>query len=59
MLCQNAMNNPEYDNKTYDLKYPESIQLFNIREDKDRYHPTQKPIALFEYLIKSPLILDK
>lgn len=53
MLTKNSLNNPEYDHKTYDLKYPESIQLFNVRADKDRFHPTQKPVALMEYLIKT------
>ena len=53
MLTKNAMNNPEYDNKTYDYKYPESIQLFNIRNEKNRMHPTQKPVTLLEYLIKT------
>ena len=63
MLTKNAMNNPEYDNKVYDEKYPESIQLFNIRDEKNRLHPTQKPVALMEYLIKTytnenELVLD-
>ena len=46
-----------------DLKYPSSVQYFNNR-DKDRgMHPTQKPIELFEYLIKTytnegDLVLD-
>ena len=53
MLTKNAMNKKEYDNKVYDEKYPESIQLFNIREEKCRLHPTQKPVALMEYLIKT------
>lgn len=36
-----------------DLKYPSSVQYFNNR-DRDRgMHPTQKPVALFEYLIKT------
>ena len=36
-----------------DLKYPSSVQYFNNR-DKDRgMHPTQKPVALMEYLIKT------
>jgi site-specific DNA-methyltransferase (adenine-specific) len=63
MLTKNAMNKPEYDNKVYDEKYPESIQLFNVREEKNRVHPTQKPVALMEYLIKTytnenELVLD-
>jgi len=46
-----------------ELRYPSSIQYFNNR-DKDRgMHPTQKPVALFEYLIKTytnegDLVLD-
>jgi site-specific DNA-methyltransferase (adenine-specific) len=53
MLGENSLNKKEYDNKIYDEKYPESIQFFNVREDKDRFHPTQKPIALMEYLVKT------
>lgn len=34
------------------LKYPKSI-LSVPREHKDLYHPTQKPVALLEYLIKT------
>ena len=32
-------------------RYPRSIQQFNL--DKDKLHPTQKPVALLEYLIKT------
>lgn len=32
-------------------RYPRSIQKF--AHDKDKYHPTQKPVALCEYLIKT------
>lgn len=36
------------------LRYPSSVQLFNNRRPTDRgLHPTQKPVALFEYLIKT------
>jgi site-specific DNA-methyltransferase (adenine-specific) len=43
------------------LRYPKTIQKFN--RDKDKLHPTQKPVALFEYLIKTytnegELVLD-
>jgi len=33
-------------------RYPTTILKFN-RELKNRYHPTQKPVALLEYLIKT------
>lgn len=32
-------------------RYPRDIQKF--AHDKDKYHPTQKPVALCEYLIKT------
>lgn len=50
--------------KVYDeLKYPSSVQYFNNREKNRGLHPTQKPVALFEYLIKTytnegDLVLD-
>lgn len=33
--------------------YPRSIQFVPTEGDKDRLHPTQKPVALMEYLIKT------
>ena len=33
------------------VRYPNAIQKFNF--DKDKFHPTQKPVALLEYLIKT------
>jgi len=50
--------------KKYDeLKNPSSVQYFNNRDKYRGLHPTQKPIALMEYLIKTytnegKLILD-
>ena len=46
-----------------DLRYPSSVQFFNNRTKNRGFHPTQKPIALFEYLIKTytqegDLVLD-
>lgn len=32
-------------------RYPRDVQKFT--HDKDKYHPTQKPVALLEYLIKT------
>jgi len=34
-------------------KYPVTIQKFNTSVQKGKLHPTQKPIALMEYLIKT------
>ncbi|MCK9578616.1 site-specific DNA-methyltransferase [bacterium] len=47
-----------------ELKYPSSIQYFNNNNDEEfGLHPTQKPIALFQYLIQTytnegDLVLD-
>ena len=35
------------------LRNPSSVQYFNNRESSRGLHPTQKPIALLEYLIKT------
>ena len=54
--------NKGYDNSAQDknLRVPSSVQLFNRERG---LHPTQKPVALFEYLIKTytnegDLVLD-
>ena len=41
-----------YVSNTSDMKYPKSIQKFNS-ERGYTVHPTQKPVALMEYLIKT------
>lgn len=43
--------------------YPKSYQYFSNADQKSKLHPTQKPVALFEYLIKTytnegDLVLD-
>ena len=54
----------EYNEMADTLRYPSSVQEFNNRASGDRgFHPTQKPVALFEYLIKTytnegDLVLD-
>ena len=35
------------------LRYPQSVQTFNNSDKNNQLHPTQKPVALFEYLIKT------
>lgn len=58
-----AMNG-KFNEMADELRYPSSVQEFNNRASGDRgLHPTQKPVALFEYLIKTytnegDLVLD-
>ena len=48
-----GLGREDYKGKVYDEKYPETIVEFNIRADGRKLHPTQKPVALMEYLIKT------
>lgn len=48
-----GLGREDYKGKVYDEKYPETIVEFNIRTDGRKLHPTQKPVALMEYLIKT------
>lgn len=46
-----------------DEKYPKSILTFSNAQQKGKLHPTQKPLTMFEYLIKTftkegELVLD-
>ena len=34
-------------------RYPRSVQVFPTDKQKTAVHPTQKPVALFEYLVKT------
>lgn len=43
-------NNNLYDSTD---RYPRSIQVFSTDTQNSSYHPTQKPVALLEYLIKT------
>jgi site-specific DNA-methyltransferase (adenine-specific) len=45
-------NRPKVDTKNEVERYPRSIQRFNTEKNKST-HPTQKPIDLLEYLIKT------
>lgn len=43
-----------YNNKVYEDKNPESIVFYNTRaEGQVKHHPTQKPVGLMEYLVKT------
>ena len=35
------------------LRYPRSVQYFVTAESEGKFHPTQKPMALMEWLIKT------
>ena len=35
------------------LRYPRSVQYFKTAESEGKYHPTQKPVSLMEYLINT------
>jgi site-specific DNA-methyltransferase (adenine-specific) len=51
----NIMGGEQTNFETRELseKYPQSILEFSNASQKDKLHPTQKPVALFEYLIKT------
>ncbi|MEK4754831.1 site-specific DNA-methyltransferase [Priestia sp. FSL R5-0597] len=53
--CVKSSNYNDYGLSTYDSteRYPRSVQVFPTDKQKEALHPTQKPIALFEYLIKT------
>lgn len=36
-----------------EFKYPKNVLTFSNASQKDKLHPTQKPVALLEYLIKT------
>jgi site-specific DNA-methyltransferase (adenine-specific) len=46
-------NNAFIENKTYTEKYPKNIIDISNADQTNKLHPTQKPVALFEYLIKT------
>lgn len=53
--CVKSTNYNDYDLTTYDSteRYPRSVQVFPTDKQKEALHPTQKPVALFEYLIRT------
>lgn len=63
--CIKTSNYGEFGLHSYDSteRYPTSVLTFATDRQKNSIHPTQKPVALFEYLIKTysnenDLILD-
>lgn len=48
-----GLEKKEYLDKIYTDKYPSSILEFSNANQKNRFHPTQKPVELCEYLIKT------
>ena len=46
-------NNAFTENKIYTHKYPKAILEISNANQRNKQHPTQKPIALMEYLIKT------
>ena len=62
---QNGISKVEFVPEDKDLSYPKTVKYFkNIaNNDRDRFHPTQKPVELMEYLVKTytnenELVLD-
>ena len=58
-----GLDDPKYLDKVYTDKYPSSIIEVSNACQRNRYHPTQKPVDLLEYLIKTytnenELVLD-
>ncbi len=54
---------PFRNQNTTGRRFPRSVQYFKTAESEGKYHPTQKPTWLFEYLIKTytnegDLVLD-
>jgi site-specific DNA-methyltransferase (adenine-specific) len=48
-----GLDRPDYLEKVYRDKYPSSILEFSNADQRNRLHPTQKPVALMEYLIRT------
>ena len=48
-----GLDDPKYLDKVYTDKYPSSILEVSNANQRNRYHPTQKPVELMEYLIKT------
>lgn len=53
--CIDTTNYGKHNHTTYDSteRYPKSVLTFKTDKQKISVHPTQKPVALIEYLIKT------
>ena len=56
-------NTTDNKGKTLNKKYPQNILVYSNASNKNKLHPTQKPVELLEYLIKTytnenDLVLD-
>ena len=61
--CEQFHSKLDGKNRTYTEKYPVSIIISSNANQTKRLHPTQKPVTLMEYLIKTytnenDLVLD-
>jgi site-specific DNA-methyltransferase (adenine-specific) len=52
-LISETTNNAFTEDKTYTECYPKNIIEITNADQNNRLHPTQKPVALFEYLIRT------
>lgn len=46
-------NTTDNEGKTLNKKYPQNILVYSNASQKNKLHPTQKPVDLLEYLIKT------
>lgn len=57
--CYNVINKYDRENKVYSkeggrtFRYPDNILEFDCISKKERLHSSQKPVSLFQYLIKT------
>ena len=59
----NPLKYNDGEERTYTQKYPQNLLQFSNANQKGKFHPTQKPVELCEYLIKTytkenELVLD-
>lgn len=50
---QNKIERINYDINRYDENYKNPSSVLKIKVDRGKLHPTQKPVALIEYLVKT------